>query len=201
MGTNFYALRIPTKERKEKLTQLLDSDDFDNIISEIDTTFGKFEMDGDVPKGGKIHLGKRSAGWKFLWNPNMYVIRKGHITEDHHWVWDDNTYYSLYPLTIKGIWNFIKDPNIIIVDESGEKQNKEEFFDMALKWTTWKGEVAWDSKSYREWEISQGNHPHTHKCENNLIDKLISDGYEMISESCTDFYSDGLRFSTNVNFS
>ena len=200
MGTNFYALKLPTKERKKKLIELLDSKNFDEIISEVDNTFGKFEMDGNVPVGGKIHLGKRSSGWKFLWNPNIYCIKQGHV-ENHSWVWDPDIHFSLYPLTKVGIWNFIKNPNIIIINGYDEIQDKEKFFNMAINWTTYDGKPAWDSKSYTEWEKSQGNNYHCEKCKNDLINHLISEGYKMISESCTDFYSDNLRFSTSTDFS
>lgn len=200
MSTNFYALKLPTMERKKELTELLNSDDFNNILSEMDTTFGDFQMDGDVPIGGKIHLGKRSAGWKFLWNPNIYCIKHGHMVNSF-WTWEPNTYFSLYPLTVNGIWNFINNPNIIVINEYNEIQDKEKFFDGALKWITWKGKPAWDSKSYAEWERSHGNQYDCIQYKNDLVDHLISEGYKMISESCTDFYSDGLRFSTSTKFS
>lgn len=200
MGTNFYALRLPTRERKNKLSSLLEGTDFYQIQQEIDRTFGDFGMDGDIPTGGKIHLGKRSAGWKFLWNPNMWCVKHGHITNGSY-IPEPNTFFSLYPLTKVGIWDFLKNPNIVVINEYNEKQNKENFFNDAINWTTWQGEPAWDSKTYSEWERSQGNNVDTYPCRNDLIKELISRGYEMISESCSDFYSDGLRFATTTEFS
>lgn len=59
MGTNFYARIIPTKERKEHLKKLIDNDEFDLIEDKIKELYCN-----------EIHLGKRSSGWKFLFNPN-----------------------------------------------------------------------------------------------------------------------------------
>ena len=45
---------------------------------------------------GEIHLGKRSGGWKFLFNPN---------------------YERYYPLTKEGLMNFLKRDDVIIYTE------------------------------------------------------------------------------------
>ena len=207
MGTNYYAHKIPTKKRKLELASLINTEDFDNIVEEINKTFGKFGMDCGNSTGGIIHLGKQSAGWKFLWNPNIYTIHNGHMEyedEEHtrgRFVPDPDTYYKLYPLTKEGIWNFINAPDIVIYDEYGEKQNKEEFFNNTINSNTWRGREAWDSKSYTEWEREKNPYWRTFRCESNLINKLIEEGYKMISEDNSDFYSDGLRFSTNTEFS
>ena len=78
MGTNYYARIIPTKERKEKLKELIDSDDFRAIKEEIENLYGNYtdrESSYEDPNvRGIIHLGKRSGGWKFLWNPNITII-------------------------------------------------------------------------------------------------------------------------------
>ena len=86
MGTNYYARILPTKERKEKLKKLIDEDSFD----EIEDLYQELYVDTE------IHLGKRSAGWKFLFNPN---------------------YEKYYPLTKEGLLNFLKQDNIIIYNE------------------------------------------------------------------------------------
>lgn len=210
MGTNFYARIIPSKKRKLELASLINTEDFYKINEEIQKTFGTYgvDYDGNVT-GGIVHLGKRSGGWKFLWNPNIYIIHNGHCeyfdngngSRTCKWIKDSNTYYYVYPLTKEGIWNFINRPNIVVYDEYNKKQDKEKFFNDAVNWTTWNGEEAWDSKTYNEWERSQNPNWITYKCSGDLIEKLISDGYKMISESNSDFYSDGLRFSTSTEFS
>lgn len=210
MGTNFYGRIIPTKERKQELKNIIDSDDFSKITEEISKTYAKIDVDweGNIC-GGEVHLGKRSAGWKFLWNPNIYIIRHGHsvpIKIDEHcttykWVKEPNTYCYVYPLTKKGIKEFIDREDVEIYDEYGEKQDKETFFKEALEWTTWKGEEAWDSASYEEFEKKENPKYHPYNVHGEYIDALKSLGYKMISESHSDFYSDGLRFSTTTDFS
>ena len=67
MGTNYYARIIPSKARKSKLKQAIDEDRFDlikELYNEMYSESNKYE------EGSVIHLGKRSAGWKFLFNPN-----------------------------------------------------------------------------------------------------------------------------------
>lgn len=210
MGTNYYARIIPTKKRKLELCKLINEEDFRTIKNEIDKTFGKFELDWEGNAvGGEVHLGKCSGGWKFLWNPNVYVVKHGHIectktSDNSHstkWIEEPSTLFYLYPLTKNGIKNFIDREGIVIYDEYGEKQDKEYFFNMALEWTTWKGEEAWDSKTYTEWERSKNPNWRIYRYSGEIIDLLKSDGFEMISEDNSDFYSDELRFSTSNDFS
>lgn len=203
MGTNYYAHIIPTKKRKLELCALLCSNDFKSIIEEVNKTYGTFELDYQGnPIGGQVHLGKASGGWKFLWNPNVYVVRHGHIEyddEEHtkaHYVFDPNTSYYLYPLTKAGIWNFINRSDVEIFDEYNEKQDKEKFFKEALEFTKWNGKEAWDSDSYY---IAHPNE-YVWKCKSELIDLLESEGFNL-STFKHDFYSDGLRFSTSTEFS
>lgn len=211
MGTNFYARIIPSKQRKEEIKKLIDSNDFDAITKAVKETYGTFETCVENAQvQGEIHLGKCSGGWKFLWNPNMHVIRNGHHemispNEGHTiyiWVKDPNTAFYVYPLTKQGIKNFIDREDVEVFDEYGEKQDKEEFFDMAVNWVTWRdrktGEIkeAWDSKTYHE-EAKE----RIYTCDNELVRYLSEHGTEFISESRTDFYSDGLRFATTIEFS
>ena len=76
----------------------------------------------------------------------------------------------------------------------------DEFFKEALEWTTWKGEEAFDSKSYAEWEQSQGHYPFISTKDTEYIRLLTEEGFN-VEWPYNDFYSDGLRFSTSVEFS
>ena len=204
MGTNYYGRIIPTKEKKEELKNLIDTDDFTEIKAKV------YEMyHGITPNysngfdGGEVHLGKRSGGWKFLWNPNCYVQRNGHTEWEEfpggksgHWVEDSQEIVYLYPLTKDGSKKFIDREDVVIYDEYGKKQDKEEFWKMALDWVTWNNEEAYDSKSY---EIAHPNEDRW-QCKNELIDMLAKEGYEFTSWTQSDFYSDGLRFSTSTDF-
>lgn len=208
MGTNYYARIIPTKERKKELCELINNSyNWDEIIKQVNTTFSNFEINYDSkPVGGIIHLGKRSGGWKFLWNPNIYIIHNGHL-EDNRWVVDPDSYYFVYPLTKNGIWDFINQPNVEVWNEYGEKQDKKEFFDMAINWGTWinhetgEEKEAWDGKSYELYEQSKGHYSRFLPKETDpYIQALISNGFN-VNWPYTDFYSDGLRFATNNEFS
>jgi hypothetical protein len=86
-------------------------------------------------EGTNIHLGKRSSGWKFIWN------------------WNDGKYYK----TKEELFKFIRDGRV--VDEYGEQIDVEEFITMALDWGK---EDGWDIETYykenpeRDISIRQG---------------------------------------------
>jgi hypothetical protein len=72
-------------------------------------------------EGTNIHLGKRSGGWKFIWN------------------WNRGKYYK----TKDELFKFIRDGRV--VDEYGEQIDAEEFITMALDWGK---EDGWDIETY-----------------------------------------------------
>jgi hypothetical protein len=125
MSTNYY--RIPKqKVVREKyldlVEQISDIDIFSpaNINNEFRTIEKGFERWSawDVFIDGlKIHIGKRSGGWKFLWN------------------FQDNKFYTNKEELLK----FIRSGRI--VDEYGELQDTEEFIKMALEWEQPDGRV------------------------------------------------------------
>lgn len=208
MGTNYYARVIPTKKRKLELAALLNTDNWNNILNEVHKTYGSFRIECGEPFGGKIHLGKRSGGWKFLWNPNIYIIHKGHTewidnedgSKTGNWIEDPSEHFYLYPLTKEGIKSFIDRPDIEVYDEYGEKQDKDVFFKEALEWTTWRGKEAWDAKSYHEYEEAKGNRLWIPSGNDEYTRALRAEGFE-VNWPYSDFYSDGLRFATYNEFS
>lgn len=188
MGTNYYALKHPDKDLKEALHKAIDEDDYNEIKRLYQKGYEELQyFDGEF-QGNEIHLGKRSVGWKFLWDPNMYLYYKNG--------YEKNVKY-LYQLNKDSIHKFIFRDDITIVDEYDEVQNKEEFWDMALNWNQPDG---WDSDSYNAWERQRNPNyiPHIYNIE--LANYLSILGYKL-SKSRADFYSDGLRFATNINFS
>lgn len=210
MGTNYYARIIPSAVNKRTLKKLIDDNDFRLIREEVSRLYGSFHpyTMQEIPVG-EIHLGKASGGWKFLWNPNVYAIRNGHLVKHEEdnggysttYVPDPDTAYYVYPLTKEGIKAFIDRDDVEIYDEYGEKQDKDEFFKMALEWTTWEdkdGKIkeAWDAASYEK------EHPNEsrYKMDTELTRLLESEGFTFTSDTCNDFYSDGLRFSTSTDF-
>jgi hypothetical protein len=72
-------------------------------------------------EGTNIHLGKRSGGWKFIWD------------------WNNGKYYK----TKEELFEFIR--NGRVVDEYGQQIDVEEFITMALDWGK---EDGWDSETY-----------------------------------------------------
>ena len=68
---------------------------------------------------------------------------------------------------------------------------------MALNWTTWRDKEAWDAATYE----AENPDEHHYRCSSDLIDLLEREGFEFTSDTCSDFYSDGLRFATSTEFS
>jgi hypothetical protein len=71
----------------------------------------------------EVHLGKRSGGWKFLWN------------------FHSNRYYS----NKEELFSYIRSGRV--VNEYGEEIDAEEFITMALEWGQPDG---YDQKRYRQ---------------------------------------------------
>ena len=199
MGTNYYARIIPSVESKTKLQKAIESNDYKTIIDLVNKLYSRLHLDNDELVGGEVHLGKRSGGWKFLWNPNVYISRDIYKDEDTgEYRLGKYIPEFLYPLTKEGIKEFIQRDDVEIYDEYGKIQNKDEFFEMAINWVTWKDKEAWDSKTYYE------EHPSDYDgyvYRSDLTKYLDQESIDYISKSHTDFYNDGLRFSTSVEFS
>lgn len=205
MGTNYYAHIIPAKQRKIKLHHAIDLNDFDLINELVNEMYGKIEKHWETQEitGGIVHLGKRSSGWKFLWNPNAYVIRHGHVEDvngQRRWVEEPNTGKYLYPLTKQGLHDFIFREDVLVYDEYHELQDKEEFWQMALSWGYDKDNEGWDDASYEDYERKQNKY-HQYPVTGELTDFLREEGYKFTSSSNSDFYSDGLRFAGYTDFS
>ena len=83
MGTNFYLKRRLNKQQKEEIKKLIDSDgDYYEIVDKLYDCH-------------PVHIGKRSCGWRFLWDchyfehfePNEESIKKflqsGQIVDEY----------------------------------------------------------------------------------------------------------------------
>ena len=199
MGTNFYARIIPKEEDKQKLIDAI-NDDKDDLIEELAS-----ELYGSrneyTRKGNKIHLGKRSCGWKFLWNPNTIKYCDGYIDQETREYIPVYKYDQVYPLTKQGITDFCNREDVIITDEYGETQNPKEFLEMAFSW----GEPdGYTSKTYEESkkeESSYKNYYWSNKYQRSMHSKNDEMWFDLgYIVEYYDFESDGLRFSTSVNF-
>ena len=129
MGTNYYRTptineletrrnRLMSRIRRMELTVESVNNDFTvGDPSKFDNWSPWDEFSDSV----KVHLGKRSMGWKFLWNFN------------------DNKYFKDKESLLK----FIRSGRI--VDEYGNEMNQEKFIDIALSWGK---EDGYDSETY-----------------------------------------------------
>lgn len=206
MGTNYYARIIPKQEDKQKLIDAINNNQFDIVQDECKRLFGDKDQYENI--GGIIHLGKRSGGWKFLWNANVYEYIEGRIDENGPW---DKTNFKykhefIYPLTKQGISDFLHRDDVVIVSEyyhddepqyasKDDTPTADEFLEMAFNWCK---EDGFDGKTYHEWQIKNGE-PTYDYYDNETCEKWERLGYKLNSSS--DFYSDGLRFSTSSWFS
>lgn len=205
MGTNFYARIIPKQEDKQKLIEAINKDQFD-VITNLSRKIYSDSDSYDV--NGIIHLGKRSGGWKFLWNPNVrrHIVGRIDETKEYH---KDNIkweYEYLYPLTKQGISDFLHRDDVVIVSEyyndedpiyngDEDKLTADEFLEMAFNWGK---EDGWDSNGYKKYQIEKGKRYYDYS--NSERDEMWESlGYK-VNNGC-DFYSDGLRFSTSLEFS
>jgi hypothetical protein len=130
MGTNYY--RVPKGhemiKREQKLRMRIDTIDSINP-SQIKRGFRLIEVGewdsislwDEFLEGTNIHLGKRSGGWKFIWN------------------WNNGKYYK----TKEELFEFVRSGRV--VDEYGQQIDVEEFIIMALEWGK---DDGWDSETY-----------------------------------------------------
>ena len=118
MSTNYYRIpkasevRIKYLDLVERINNLdiWSPDNIMNEFSDIERGFERWSPWDVFIDGLKIHVGKRSSGWKFLWN------------------FQDNKFYT----NKEELFKFIRSGRV--VDEYGELQDTEEFIKMALEW-------------------------------------------------------------------
>lgn len=211
MDTNYYAYIIPTKKKKDELKKMIDNDELDKVLDKSKEMYGNIEYDVYTKQllGCKVHLGKSSIGWKFLWNPQVFLVPHGHYEtfqtecgEKYElYAKDPSTLYHLYPLTKKGITHFVMREDVVIRNEYGESVDKEGFLYHAMveknTYRSINGEIkeTLDSRLYEEIRPCR-----IHISRSELVKALEAEGHKMISKSLSDFYSDGLRFSTITCF-
>ena len=198
MGTNYYARIKPPREKVEELKKKIDLDlftDINNLVSEL---YGHRD---EYKDGLIIHLGKRSAGWKFLWNPNVRNVYDGYETDpcgNAHAKWKHE---YVYPLTKEGISEFLHRPDVFIYSEyydptsetndPDDTPSADEFLEMAFNWGQ---EDGWDSKSYHNDRPEEEVYYSRERAR-------FWEELGFVTNYGHDFYSDGLRFSTSIDFS
>lgn len=200
MGTNFYARIIPKEDEKNELINKIVNNQFDEIVDLASELYG--ERNQYTRKGNLIHLGKRSCGWKFLWNPNVIKYCDGYIDPETIEYVPVYKYDQMYPLTKQGITDFCNREDVIITDEYGEQYTPKEFLEMAFSWGEPDGytgktyeESHKEDSCYRNYYWSDKYQRRMHTKDDEMWFDL---GYIV---EYYDFEADGLRFSTSINFS
>lgn len=192
MGTNYYAKIAPKDRDKMNLISLVansEPKDYDYILDLATQMYGS--TDTYRTEGGVIHLGKASSGWKFLWNPNQWLLPVNYYDFDKHEVIPEQKLIKYYDLTMQSIIDFINRDDVTIEDEYHEQFDPEAFIKIAFEDYS----DGLDSNSARaegyetSWDMSERQK------------QWIELGYSFDSIYQSDFYSDGLRFSTSVDFS
>jgi hypothetical protein len=165
MGTNYY-FRTRFKELQESYLKRLK------------------KIGGEPRNEEWIHLGKKSAGWRFCWNPNMGIdVKAGKIIVTR-----------LYLLSRQSIQILLMDGFVDIMDEYGEiLTNKPEFLDMAFSKDGLTGDLY--SQLYYP---NGGPYGGLFKSRQEPW-KLL--GYNFNRKDSYDFETDGLIFSVDINFS
>lgn len=121
MGTNFYCKEINKKKRKKFSDDLNDLSNYishhvDNPEIDLKKKVAEF-LDDNEEFEKQIHLGKRSAGWQFLW--------------DYH-----NGLY--FQPNLKSIKKFLSQKNIVIYDEYGKYFTVDQFFNQEIAYSLYK---------------------------------------------------------------
>lgn len=199
MGTNFYARIIPKEEDKQTLIDFIKYNHFNVIEDLASELYGR--RNEYTRKGNVIHLGKRSSGWKFLWNPNVIKYADGYIDDNNQYV-PVFKYDYVYPLTKQGITDFCNREDIIITDEYGEQYTSEEFLEMAFSWGQPDGYTGKTYEESHKEDSCYKNYYWSEKYQRGMPsrnDEMWFDlGYIV---EYYDFEADGLRFSTSIDFS
>lgn len=73
MGTNFYLKKKLSSNLKEQVKEFLDNDDYESVKDILDSV-------------EPIHIGKRSYGWKFLWDVNNFNYYRPVEKEVYEWL-------------------------------------------------------------------------------------------------------------------
>lgn len=206
MGTNFYAI-LPVKKRTTNklriLASKLDNQQLINLEDEM------YDIQQDL-KCYKVHLGKRSYGWAFLWDAN------------------DLKYYEP---TLASIKKFIDDNHAKIIDEYGEEFTWDQFINDEIKHCLHPSikpimtvdelkEIGYDNDriKYIKENYFDKNLPYYQYCTSETYNKMHSGSFDscnwsiskfikyamngMISRKHSDFVTkEGLRFALLTDFS
>lgn len=196
MSTNYYLRHKPTDEQIRDLKTLIDmsrdGSSFTTILEMVNTMYREPDEYDIRLDFGVLHLGKRSAGWKFQWCPN--IIKKNCSFTDRNGNYVTRYEYAYrYPLTKQGVRDFIMDDAHVVVNEYNEIIDKEKFLEMAFNWCP-------DGMDSTKFTCSTSSSSVRFDMSDNQ-EKFKQLGYEFNDIYQTDFENDGLRWMVFDNFS
>ena len=168
MGTNYFKVLPLTQDDIDKLDNILEQVKSE-IMEDGEISYETKEQFEEFSKR-KIHLGKSSIGWQFLWNHN------------------DGKYYDP---NLKSIEKFLNEPGEII-DENGEKYTSQSFMD-DIRHKLYNTKDTHNAELYHKLEndgVSYEIHP---------FDIEIN-GKKYTVTKWSEFESNGLRFSRSSWF-
>lgn len=155
MGTNFELRERINKEKKEKLKSLIDEEKWEDLID-------------NIPEN--IHIGKRSTGWKFLW--------------DAH----DFRYFNL---TKESLIEWLKSGDIY--DEYGEKYTFDQFWNEEI----WFDGLDW-AEYYEKYEKNPYSYEYWVGSPEKVSEYWMK--YGIVVNNYNEFYIDNLRFTADEDF-
>ena len=155
MGTNYYAVKKLPNSIKGKICDLIENDLYEEANELFNTNYEK------------IHIGKQSCGWKFLFNYN---------------------HFKYYDLTKESINNFLRNDEIIFFDEYGRVINVDNFWEMVENNKNKLDNMEYYSKSESlPFMLFEESIPY------DLKDKYDVEGYEFYSDGLR--FSSSTNFS------
>ena len=194
MSTNYYLRHKPTYKQINELTDLIRStkngEHFEEVIDMVNKIYREPDEYDQTEDWGKLHIGKRSCGWKFQWCPNIIKKNVSYMKDDEYV--SKYEYEYRYPLTKQGLTDFIMQDDIVVIDEYDEIQDKKEFLEMAFNWEP----NGWDSLKYNA--KYPDKYHYSFSKEQEIYKEL---GYMFCTGYQTDFFNDGLRWTIFNNFS
>lgn len=171
MGTNYYRIKPITEEQRQELHKKLD-----NLLDNRSQKWDLEEALEEFEKKHQTHICKSSCGWQ--------------INFDHNWG-------KYYQPNRKSLEEFLSEEGTWIEDEYGDKISYDDFWNF-VKNHNENPNNKWTSKSYREYEKSQGVW-NRHYVDDNMEKCKILFGINSNGEN--DFTVDGLRFAVFSDFS
>lgn len=191
MGTNFYAKRKVLDDTLQAIKRTVD------IMLQSETDQVRLlnmevlkELCERTLEDSDIHLGKRSAGWQFLWDHN------------------DGKFYHL---SLKGIHRFVKEEcGNVVYDEYGDVYSWEDFIKEEIGYCLYQGEKYWNGEAYNRWVLSDdvdefNNSESMKRIAREYLNepkKVITICDKEYETYCHDFTTkDGLRFASSTDFS